>query len=91
MIAEVIPPSQDLATKADVLAVKLDLRGELMAVKGDLETRIAILEGKMNEGFALLRGDIHAQHVSSLRWMLSFFIPVWAGTWATVVAIVLKG
>lgn len=38
-----------------------------------------------------IRVEIHRSSASTMRWMLTFFIPVWAGTWATVVAVLVKG
>lgn len=38
-----------------------------------------------------LRAEIHRSAASTMRWMLAFFAPVWAITWGTVVAVVLKG
>lgn len=59
----------------------------------DLATKhdLAEIRGEMREGFSGLRGEIHKSSASTMRWMLTFFIPVWAGTWATVVAVLLKG
>ncbi len=79
MMAEVIPPSRDLATKLDVLETRSELR-----------TEIAELRGEMREGFAMLRGEIHASSRDTMRWMLTFFIPVWAGTWGTMLAILFR-
>jgi len=61
LIAEVVPPAEELATKAD-----------------------------LREGLATVRAEMHALNTSNVRWMLTFFIPVWAGTWATFIAILLK-
>lgn len=69
MIAEVVPPTRDLALRSDVAALRADTREE----------------------FARIRGEMHAETNRTLRWIFAFFIPVWAGTWGTVVAILLKG
>jgi hypothetical protein len=93
MIAEVVPPAADLVTKADLLATKADLlatTADLVAEVGSVHSEIATLRGEMREGFAQLRGEIHAESTRTTKWMLGFFIPVWAGTWATVVAVVVK-
>jgi hypothetical protein len=58
-----------------------------LATKSDL----ALLQGEVRAVFADLRAEIHKSSASTMRWMLTFFIPVWAGTWATVVAVLLKG
>ena len=34
--------------------------------------------------------DLEVMRTSMLRWMIALFLPVWAGTWATVVAVILK-
>jgi hypothetical protein len=57
MIAEVVPPAAEMATKHDI---------------------------------ARLSDQIKDSQVSTLRWMVGLFIPVWAGTWATVVAVIIK-
>jgi hypothetical protein len=75
LIAEVVPPAEGLATKADLLATKSDLQQGLANVQ---------------EGLANVRAEMHALNASTIRWMLMFFIPVWAGTWATFLAILLK-
>ena len=93
MIAEVVPPVGEVATKADLLATKADLVAEVGSVRSEIGTvrsEIATLRGEMREGFAQLRGEIHAESTRTMKWMLGFFIPVWAGTWATVVAVVVK-
>jgi hypothetical protein len=75
MIAEVVPPTRDLATKADL---------------AETNARIDALDARMRDGFAQLRIEIHTSHVSSLRWFLGFSVPLWLGTWGTVVAVLLK-
>lgn len=80
MIAEAFHPAKDLATKQDLAEIVGEMRSEFAAVRGE-----------MREGFARLQGEIHKSSASTMRWMLTFFIPVWAGTWGTVVAVVLKG
>lgn len=54
----------------------------------DLATKVDI--ASLREGMEQLRGEIHAAEARITRWMLTFFIPLWAGVWATVLAIVLK-
>lgn len=64
MIAEVVPPSRELATKTDIANVLTEL--------------------------AVLRGEVKS--IARLQqWMLGFFVPLWVGTFGTVVAVVLKG
>jgi hypothetical protein len=76
MIAAVVPAAENVATRLDIAAVKLD---------------IARLENQLTESETSLKAEIYASSVRNIRWMLAFFIPVWAGTWGTVVAILLKG
>jgi hypothetical protein len=80
MIAEVIPPVQDLATKSDIQVVKSDLQ----VVESNLRAEINVVE-------ANLRAEIHVETGRVIKWMVGLLIPVWAGTWATVIALILKG
>ncbi len=57
------------------LATRTDLAKLELATRTDL----AKLEGKI-DSIARLQ-----------QWMIAFFIPVWAGTFGTLVAVVLKG
>ena len=75
LIAEVVPPAENVATKADVQAVKADVQ----LVRSDLEVAVAKLQGQM-----------HAETTRTIKWMLGFSIPMWAGMWGTIVAILLK-
>ena len=84
MIAEVVPPSRDVALRADVLAVRADVD----ALAADVRERFAMVyqefakvRGEMREGFALVRADMHADRVSTLKWMIAMFVPVWLGSW----------
>ena len=86
MIADVIPPSRNLATKLDLEQARGELRAEIAGVR----TEVAELRGEMREGFAMLRGEIKASSRDTMRWMLAFFIPVWAGTWGTMLAILFR-
>jgi hypothetical protein len=70
LIADVVPPARELATKLDV--------AELGRQIAELRTE---LTAEIEAGFAQLR---------TLRWMLGLFLPMWFGTWVTLVALVLK-
>lgn len=76
MIAAVVPAAENVATKLDIAAMRADF---------------ARLEKQIFEFRSELKDEIHASSVRNIRWILAFFIPVWAGTWGTVVAILLKG
>ena len=71
---------------ARVIAENFRPAGEL-ATRHDLE----LLRSEMHTGFAAVREEIHESSASTMRWMLTFFIPVWAGSWGTVAAVLLKG
>ena len=66
LIAEVVPPAKELATKLDV---------------AELRQMIAELSARVEAGFGRLR---------TLRCFFALFLPLWFGTWATFVAILLK-
>ena len=94
MIADVVPPAKELATKLDISGVREEIAGvraELAAVGGALATEIAGVRGALGTEIAGVRGEIHAASVRNLRWMIAMFVPVWAGSWGTVVAVLLKG
>jgi hypothetical protein len=61
----------------------------VVAPTHELATKLDI--AGVNEKIAELRVEIQKVSASTMGWMLAFFIPVWAGTWATVIAVVLKG
>lgn len=83
LIAEVVPTATELVTKRD-------LDNGIGAVR----LEISELRAEMREGFATLKGElggeIHKSSKETMRWMLTFFIPLWVGTWGTVLAIVLR-
>ena len=105
LMAEVVPPAEHLATKSDIAEVRSDFSGlraefaDLKAemregfaqVRGEMREGFAELRGEMREGFAQVRGEMHADKVSMLKWMIGMFIPVWLGSWGTVVAVLVKG
>lgn len=59
------------------------LIADVVPAARDLATKtdIAELSAKIDVGFAQIR---------TLRWMLGLFLPMWFGTWVTLVALVLK-
>jgi hypothetical protein len=75
LMANVIPPAEELTTKYDLGAATAELKGEI----ADVKVQVSRLEAK-----------IEASSKDTMRWMLAFFIPVWAGTWGTVIAVLLK-
>ena len=79
LIAEVVPTAAELATKRDLDNGLAGLRLEIVSVREDLSLQIAGV-----------REEIQKSSKETMRWMLTFFIPVWAGTWGMVLAVLLK-
>jgi hypothetical protein len=59
------------------------LRTEMADLGASLRTEMAELAGS-------LRAEIHRSQVSTIKWLLGFWIPLWAGTWGTMVAVLFK-
>lgn len=75
MIAEAFHPSRELATRSDLAELRVATTRDI----GDVLKEIAYL-----------RGEIKA--VARLQqWMLAAFVPLWVGTFGTIIAVVLKG
>ena len=55
MIAEVVPPTRDLATKADVDALDAATREDFTKVRGEVREEFA----RVYEEFAKVRGEMH--------------------------------
>jgi allophanate hydrolase subunit 1 len=84
------------ALKAPVGEEAARMIAEVVPAAEDLSTKLDIAAvhidiARLEKLIAETRGEIHASTNRTIRWMLTFFIPVWAGTWATVVAVLLKG
>lgn len=75
LIADRVPQTEQLATKADLGAV----RAEMAELRADLRGEMAGLRTEMAE----LKADIRG-------WMLSFFVPLWIGVYATLGALVIS-
>lgn len=75
MIAEAYHPARDLATRHDLA----DLRGEMHAEFASVRHEISDLRCEIKTVARLQ------------QWMLGFFVPLWVGTFGTVIAVVLKG
>lgn len=74
MLAESIPRASDLATKADLV---------------DLKSEIGDLRMEMRVGFEQIRTELKGVENRLMRWMLTFFVPLWLGVWAVVLGLVL--
>jgi len=100
MIAEVVPPTRDLATKSDIEATRGDIeatrrdiesaKGDIERLRGDTREGYAKLEGKIHAESNRLEGLIHAESTRTIKWFLGVFVPVWAGTWGSVIAVLLR-
>ena len=93
MIAEVVPPTRDLATKSDIEATRRDIesaKGDIERLRGDTREGYAKLEGKIHAESNRLEGLIHAESTRTIKWFLGVFVPVWAGTWGSVIAVLLR-
>ena len=75
LMASVIPPAENLSTRQDLAETKAELKTDIADVK-------VLVSG--------LAAKIEASSKETMRWMLAFFIAVWAGTGGTFVAILLK-
>jgi hypothetical protein len=60
--------------------------GRDVALKSDIDS----LRSEMREGFAKVRGEMHAESTRTIKWFLGVFVPILAGTWGTMVAVLLK-
>ena len=56
-----------------------------------MQTHFAELRGQMQTGHEVLEKKIEAGHARNLRLMIRMFVPVWLGSWGTVVAVLLRG
>ncbi len=75
LIAEVVPPAKDLATREDLLLTKTELRAEIADVRLEI---------------AGLRGEMHSETTRTIQWILGVIVPMLLGTWGTMVAVLLK-
>ena len=66
---------------AEVLpgAEELATRHDLLTTKSELQL-----------SFARLEGMIERSSKETMRWMLTFFVPLWIATWGTLLAVLLK-
>ena len=75
LMAEVIPAADDLARRSDIAELRL---------------AIARLETEVTGAIGGLRTEIKEESKQTMRWMLTFFVPLWIGTWGTMVAVLFK-
>jgi hypothetical protein len=72
LMAEVVPPAENLATKADL---------------ADVLARIDERFARVWEEFAKVRTEMHAESNRTIRWMMGFLISAWVGSFGSLVAI----
>jgi hypothetical protein len=80
MIAEEMPTESQLATKDDLLATKDEIRHEVSTARQEVEAAV--------HGVEL---SLERLRASMFRWQLMFFVPLWAGVYGTLVAILFRG
>lgn len=79
LIAEVVPATDDLATRDD-LQIGLDgLRQEMDGLRQDMRLGFAEFRAEMADFKAEIRG-----------WLLKFFVPLWIGVYATLGAMIVS-
>lgn len=83
------------ALKPSVGADAARMIADVVPPAGDLATKADIAEVRLEIAgvrveVAGLRADMAAQWERAHRWLLGLFVPLWAGTFATLVALVLK-
>jgi hypothetical protein len=93
MMADVVPPAENLATRDYIDAVRAALEIKI----AELHTKIAEVVGEMREGFAkveagfaTLDAKIEAEGKHTLRWMIGLFIPLWGATFGAMIIALLK-
>ena len=85
LIAERMADRQ-LEVKVDALAARVDSKFAALVAKVDA------LTGKVDAivEHGATRVEVERLRSSFFRWNLAFFVPLWVGTYATLVAIVLR-
>lgn len=86
MIAEIVPVAADVARKQDVEGAESRLRLELSELRGEMREGFSSIRTEM----AADRAQMHVLNSRTIRWLLAFSIPMWAGTWGTMIAVLLR-
>lgn len=89
MIAEVVPPTRELATKADVKALEAATSQQFTELRGEMTSRFTELRGEMNTRFAEAESRSRAETTRTIKWIVGVFVPIWGATWGGIVALVL--
>lgn len=86
MIAEAFHPARDHATRLDLADLRAATQADIADFRGEMHAEFASVRHEISD----LGGEIKA--VARLQqWMLGFFVPLWVGTFGTIIAVVLKG
>ncbi|MGH2758846.1 MAG: hypothetical protein ACRDKJ_04700 [Actinomycetota bacterium] len=65
-------------------------RADFQQQLNEFQWQLTEFRGEVRESFAAVRGEIKS--VARVQnWMLGLIVPLFAGTWGTVIAVVLKG
>ena len=75
---------------ARLIAEEMRLDAEL-ATKADLALAVAATKADLTIAVAHTDASIERLRSSLFRWTLTFFVPLWIGVYATLIAILLKG
>ncbi len=101
MIAEVVPPTRELATRADVesaryatsadiASVRTELKDEIASVRTELKDEITSVRTELKDEIASLCVEMHAGTVLTIKWVVGAMIPLYVGTFGGLLAAVLK-
>jgi hypothetical protein len=95
LIAEETKVEGEVPSKSDLRLTEERLSANIAAVQERLAANIAAVQERLAADMALreerLLKTIEQTRSSMFRWQLVFFVPLWAGVYATLVAIVLRG
>lgn len=64
----------DIATKADLMEVRTELKAETAAVKADVEQLRITLRAEMQAGFSALRADMAKGQADTLKWIFGMVV-----------------
>ncbi len=86
--------------RGEMGTLRNELRGEMGTLRDEFRVEMATLRDEvradmsgLREDMAAMRGELLAAikgtEAGLMRWMLTFFAPLWLGVWGTLVVIVL--
>lgn len=97
VIAEAIPPGDRLATNDEMKHGFDQIRSEMQAgadqIRSEMQAGFAQIRSEMQAGADQIRSEMqagfHRSEARTMRWMLSFFVPLWIGVYGTLAAVVI--